>query len=187
MGLVAVVVGAAALLIRIEGGIRLGDEPGRTEHAYYTLPELAQPVLLAAFAVALGAAVVHVVRQRLVAGILLFVYWFVVWVYWLFNSPVLRWLTPLQVPPVPVDVGPASTSPASFPQEWLLSTPGEYQEQWVRLVVSPSLAAWHDVYLVALTLLAVAVAVPGRVRRACAVAGAVLAVGAVLMQAVVNP
>ena len=43
-----------------------GDEPGHTAHAHYSLPELLQPVLLACFAVALGAAVVHLVRSRAV-------------------------------------------------------------------------------------------------------------------------
>ena len=69
----------------------------------------------------------------------------------------------------------------------MLSAPGEFQDYWARLVVSPAMAAWHDVYLVALTLLAVAVAVPGRTRRWLLVAGALLAVVAVLMQRVVTP
>jgi hypothetical protein len=188
VGLVALVVTVGALVLRMRGGLTLGDEPGRTAHAYYTLPELLQPVLLAAFAVALGAAAVHLLRHWLVASVVLFVYWFLVGAtYWVFNGAVLRWLTPMLVQPVPVDVGPVSTDPTTFPASWLLSAPGEFQDHWVRLVVSPALAGWHDVYLVALTLLAVAVAVPGRLRRAAAAGGAVLGVLAVLLQYAVTP
>ncbi len=188
VALVAVVVAVGAVTLRVTGGLGLGDEPGRTAHAHYTWPELLQPVLLAAFAVALGAAAVHLLRHWLVASVVLFVYWFLVGAtYWIFNGDVLRWLTPMQVQPVQVEVGPASADPSSFPASWLLSAPGEFQDHWARLVVSPALAGWHDVYLVALTLLAVAVAVPGRVRRPAAVAGVLLAVLGVLLQQAVTP
>jgi hypothetical protein len=188
VGLVALVVAAGATWLWATGGVRLGDQPGRTDHAMYTAPELLQPVLLAALAVALGAAVVHLVRQRLLASILLVVWWFLVGgTYWMFQGDVSQWLTPLQVQPVLVEVAPAATDPSTFPSEWLLSAPGEYQDFWGRLVVSPSMAAGHDLYLVGLTLLAVAVAVPGRVRRLLLGAGAVVAVGAVLLQAAVAP
>jgi hypothetical protein len=188
VGLVAFIVAAGTVWLRATGGVRLGDEPGLTMHAHYTLPELLQPVLLAGFAVALGAAVVHVVRSQLAAHVLLFVYWFLVGgAYWMFQGRGVQLVTPLQVQPNTVDVGPPTTDPTSFPSDWLLSVPGEYQPFWGRLVVSPQLAAWHDVYIVALTLLCVAVAVPGRLRRPLLLAGAVLAVGAVAMQAVVTP
>ena len=51
----------------------------------------------------------------------------------------------------------------------------------------PELAAWHDLYLVALTLLAAAVALPGRYRNRLAVVGAIVAVVSVLLQASVTP
>lgn len=188
VGLVALVVAVGAVVLRVRGGLALGDEPGRTAHAYYSLPELLQPVLLAAFAVALGAAAVHLLRHWVVASIVLFVYWFLVGAtYWVFNGEVLLWLTPMQVQPVSVDVGPVSTDPTTFPASWLLSAPGEFQDHWVRLVVSPALAGWHDVYLVALTALVVAVAVPGRLRRPLVAAGVLLAVLAVLLQRAVTP
>jgi hypothetical protein len=188
IGLAAVVVAAVAVWLRVRGGLDLGVEPGHTAHAYYSLSELLQPVLLAGVAVALGAAVVHVVRQRLVAAIVLFVGWFLVGAtYWLFNGDVTRWVTPLQVQPVDVEVGPAAANPAGFDSSWLLAPPGEYRDHWARLVVSPSLAGWHDVYLVGLTALLVAVAVPGRTRRPLLAGGALLAVVAVLMQAAVTP
>ena len=188
VGLVTVVVAAVSIWLRVRGGLELGDEPGRTAHAYYTLPELLQSALLACFAVALGAAVVHVVRQRLAASIALFLFWFLVGgTYWMFNGSVARWLAVVQTQPVFVEAGPRSADPTSFPAGWLLSGPGDFQDFWARLVVSPAMAAWHDVYLVALAMLAVAVAVPGRTRRWLLVAGGLLAVYAVLMQRMVAP
>ena len=187
VGLVAVVVAAGGVWLRVRGGVGLGDEPGHTEHAYFSLPELQQPVLLGCLAVGLGAAVVHVVRKRLVASVVLFLTWFLVGAtYWLFSG-VAEWLTPVQVQPSFVRVGPWDADPSRFPSDWLLSAPGQYQDYWARMVVSPSLAAWHDVYLVALTLLTVAVAVPGRLRRRLLAVGGLLAVGAVLLQATVAP
>lgn len=187
VGLVLLVVAAGAVYLRVTGGLRLGDEPGMTLHAHYSLPELLQPVLLAGFAVALGAAVVHVVRSTLAAYVLLFVYWFLVSTYWLFTGSVLQALTPLQVQPHLVEAGPRGADPTTFPSDWLLSVPGEFQDFWGRLVVSPTLAAWHDVYVLGLTALCVAVAVPGRWRRPLLVAGSVVAAVAVAMQLVVAP
>jgi hypothetical protein len=188
VAVVAAVVAATAAWLQLTGGMPFGDEPGRTAHAQYTLPELLQPVLLAGFGVALGAAVVHLVRSRLVASILLFVWWFMTGaMYWIFNGDVVRWLAPLQVQPLYVEVGSPATDPLSFPASWILSTPGEYQDHWARLVVSPGVAAWHDVYVVALMLLALAVALPGRLRRVLLVSGVALGAVAVLAQAWVAP
>jgi hypothetical protein len=184
----AVLVAIAAAWLRSRGGLSLGEEPGRTLHAHHTLPELLQVVLLAGFAVAIGAAAVHVVRRRLAASIVVTLGWFLLGgASWLFNGPVLQWLTPVQVQPANVEVGPWDADPASFPEGWLLTPPGEYQDHWSRVVVSPAMAAWHDLYLVGLVLLAAAVAVPGRTRRPLAVAGAVAAVAGVLLQQVVAP
>lgn len=188
VGLVAVVVAAGALWLRLGGGLAMGAEPGRTLHAHFSLPELLQPVLVAAFAVALGAAVVHVVRHPLSASIVLFVMWFIAGpAYWTINGPVLRWLAPVQVQPISVEVASAHTDPQTLPATWLLEGPGPFQDYWARIVVVPELAAWHDLYLVALTLLAAAVALPGRYRRRLVVVGASVAVVAVLLQASVTP
>ena len=117
VALIAVVVVAGEIWLRQRGGLDLGDEPGRTLHAHYTLPELIQPVLLAALAVAAGAAVVHVVRQRLVASIVLVVGWFLFGAtYWLFGGPVVRWLAPIQPQPMLVEIGPWDADPSTFPQ-----------------------------------------------------------------------
>ena len=188
VGLVAVLVVGAGVWLRLRGGIGMGDEPGHTDHAYYSVAELLQPVLLACFAVALGAAVVHLVRSRTVAWIVLPLTWFLFGAtYWMFQFPVIQTLTPFQVQPSVFEVAPGDADPTSLPASWLLSAPGEYQDYWGRVVVSPALAGWHDVYLVALTLLLLAVAVPGRWRRPLLLAGAGLAFVGVAMQLVVAP
>ncbi|HSO65460.1 MAG TPA: hypothetical protein VLQ78_10200 [Ornithinibacter sp.] len=187
VGLVALAVAVGALWLRLAGGVALGVEPGRTLHAHFTSAELLQPVVLTAFAVALAAAVVHVVRHPLAASILLFVMWFIAGpAYWVVNGPVLRWFAPVQVQPLELNVAPPGTDPLTLPAGWLLQPPGEFQDHWARIVVVPELAAWHGVYLLGVTLLAAAVAIPVYRRRLAAL-GAVLAVVAVLIQASVTP
>lgn len=182
------VVVACAVALQVHDGIELGDEPGRTEHAFYTAPELAQPVLLAAFAVALGAAVVHVVRSRVASTVVLTVFWFLCGAtYWAFSGDLARLLAPLQVQPFQVRAGAWDADPTTFPADWLLSAPGEYQDYWARLIVSPWLAAWHDLYVAGLVLLAAGVALSGRPRRVLLVAGLVVAVVAVGLQQAVAP
>jgi hypothetical protein len=188
VGLVVVVVAVGAVWLRLRGGIPLGVEPGRTMHAHFSLPELLQPVLVAAFAVALGAAVVHLVRHPLPASIVLFVMWFIAGpAYWTVNGPVLRWITPVQIQPLSMEAAPANTDPLTLPTTWLLEGPGPYQDYWARIVVLPQLAGWHDLYLVALTLLTAAIALPGRYRRPLVAVGTVLAVVAVVLQRSVTP
>ena len=187
VALMAVVVAAGAIWLRVRGGLDLGDEPGRTLHAHYTLPELVQPVLLAAVAVAAGAAAVHVLRSRLTAAIVLVIGWFLAGTYWLFQGPVVRYFALVQPQPISVEVGLWNADPAGFPATWLLSAPGEYQDYWARLVVSPAVAGWHDAYLVGVTAVLVGIAVPGRLRAPMLAAGVVLAGVAVFMQSVVAP
>ncbi|MFI6675249.1 hypothetical protein [Kribbella sp. NPDC050470] len=163
VGLVAAVVGTAALALRSSGGLSLGDWPAPILHAHYTTPELLQPVTLAGLAVALGAALVHVIRHRLAACIVLFVIWYPTREgYWLFQGDALRTLTLLQVQPVYSNIG-------------------------AELAISPALAAWHNIYLVGLTMLAIGVAVPGRWRPRLLLAGAAVAAVAVGMQRSVSP
>ena len=188
VALVASVVAAGALLLRWSGGVALGNEPGRTLHAHFSLPELLQPVALSAFAVAAGAAAVHLLRHPLAASIALFVLWFVAGpAYWTLNGPVLRWFAPVMVLPYNIEAAPPNTDPLTLPPTWLLEGPGPYQPFWARLVVVPELAAWHNLYLVALTLLAAALALPGRYRRPLLLGGLVLAAATVLLQARVSP
>ncbi|EWT02012.1 hypothetical protein N865_20340 [Intrasporangium oryzae NRRL B-24470] len=188
VALVAVVVAVGALWLRWTGGVAMGAEPGRTLHAHFTLPELLHPVALAAFAVAAGAAAARLLRHPLAGSIAVSVLWFVAGpAYWTLNGPVLRLFAPLMVQPYNIEVAPAATDPLTLPSTWLLEGPGPFQPYWARLVIVPELGAWHDLYLVAVTLLAAAVALPGRYRRPLLAAGAVLAVVTVLLQARVSP
>lgn len=183
VGVVAAVVLVGAVWLRVSGGLDLGDEPGRTEHAQYTLPELLQPVVLAVFAVAVGMAVGAHVRRTVEAVVVVSVLWFATCgLYWIFNAPQFQPLALVQVLPARVVVGPTSADPLSFPETWLLSRPGTYQDGWVRLVVSPEMAAWHDVYVVGLALVAAAFLFSGRTRRSLAGAGVGVATLAAIVQ-----
>lgn len=188
VALVALVVAAGAVGLRLVGGVPLGDDPGRTLHAHHTPPELLQPVLLAAVAVVVGAVAVRVLRHTLAAAIVLTVLWFLVGgTYWLFAGPGTRWVAVVQVQPFSVEVGPIRTDPSTFPADWLLSAPGEYQDHWARLVVSPLVALAHDAYLLGLVLLLLGVVLAGAARRALLPLGLAVATGAVMLQHVAAP
>ena len=189
VAMVALLTVAGGVAARRYGGFDLGDEPGRTLHAQFTLPELLQPVALAVLAVAVGAAAGRRLRHRATATLLLFVGWFpFVTVSWAFQGSRMTPFSILQIQPVSVDVGPVTANPLDFPSAWLLSAPGPYQDHWARLVVSEQLGAWHLVWLLGLTCLFLAVALPRSGRTALLVAGgAVLAVAGVVMQYLVIP
>ena len=185
--LVVVVVGAIA--VAIAGGIEIGDEPGRLTGIGYSVPEMAQPVLLAGYAVAIGAVAGHLIRIRPLASIALFVYWLLVGNFWLWSLPGLRYLTPLQIFPFYEDQpGVLLTNPAHYPSDWILSAPSAWQDGWSRLIVSPDIAVAHDVYLLGLTLLlsAVVISTP-RTRRQLVTIGALLAVAGVVAQGIAGP
>jgi hypothetical protein len=169
------------------GGLWIGMEPGRTTEAFHTVAELAQVVALALVAVALGAALGRR-TSRLVAVVpALFVLWFVVSVYWLFGHPSVTPFSVLQVQPVNITVGPGTADPLSFPSDWLLVGNPHTSEGWQRQWVSEALAWWHDVWLLGVAALLLAVAWPRPGRRALLAAGAVLAVAGLVGQHVVIP
>jgi hypothetical protein len=187
--LLLVTTGYAAFLAwrqRDLGGLWLGMEPGRTTEALFTTGELAQPVALTVLAVATGAALGR--RLPLVSTIpILFVLWFLASIYWLFGDAVTP-LSALQVQPVRVFAGTPSADPLDFPAHWLLDAPHEFSGEWSRLVVSSSLAWWHAVWLVGLSALWIAAAVPrSRARRWSVAAGSVLAVVGLAAQYAVLP
>jgi hypothetical protein len=169
------------------GGLWIGMEPGRTTEAFHTVAELAQVVALALVAVALGAALGRR-TSRLVAVVpALFVLWFVVSVYWLFGHPSVTPFSVLQVQPVNITVGPGTADPLSFPSDWLLVGHPHTGEGWQRQLVSEGLAWWHDVWLLGLAALLLAVAWPRPGRRALLAVGAVFAVAGIVGQQVVIP
>ena len=138
-------------------------------------------------AVATGAAAGRRLRHRATAVLTLFIGWYAVTaMYWLYQFP---WLAPFaifQSQPVYVDLGP-HVDPMQLPASWLLSAPGEYQADWERLVVAPSLAWWHDLWLVALAVMVVALAFPSPLRRRLALIGACTGAVAILAQFLVYP
>lgn len=188
VGLVALLTAAAAAWVRVEGGFDLGDEPGRTLHAQFTLGEVLQPVALALLAVAVGAAAGRRLRHRATAVLLLFVGWFpFVMVGWGFQGRRVTPFSIIQIQPISVPVGPVTDNPLDYPSWWLLSRPGEYQDHWARLFVSGQLAAGHVLWLLGLTCLFLAVAVPRGARTALLGAGLPLAVAGVVWQFAVIP
>lgn len=169
------------------GGLWIGMEPGRTTEAFHTVAELAQLVALALVAVALGAALGRR-TSRLVAVVpALFVLWFVVSVYWLFGQPAVTPFSVLQVQPINVTVGPATADPLSFPSDWLLVGHPHTSEGWQRQLVSEGVAWWHDVWLLGLAALLLAVAWPRAGRRTLLAVGAMLAVAGIVGQQVAIP
>lgn len=185
VGLFTVVV---AVRERQLGGLWLGTEPGRTTEALHTTGELAQHLVLALLAIAVGGALGRRLSRLVSVVPLLFVSWFLVSVYWLFSDPGVTPFSVLQVQPVRVEAGPGSTDPLTFPSHWLLEGPGDYSTVWSRLFVSTALGWWHAVWLLGLAATVLAAAVPaGRARRLLLLAGPVLAVIGVVAQVVVIP
>lgn len=189
--LLAVAGGLAALTAWRErdlGGLWLGMEPGRTTDALHSAGELIQHVALAVLAVALGAALGRRV-SRLVAVIpALVVFWFVVLTYWLFGAPSVTPFSILQVQPVNLPIGHAPADPTSFPAEWLLTGPDGFSDRWQRQFVSESLAWAHNLWLLGLSALALAFAVPGSTaRHRLVLAGATLATLGIVIQFRVIP
>ena len=189
--LVAIGAGAVVLVaigIRLEGGHWVGDAPGRTDEAVHTLPEVIQPMVLMAVAAAVGVAVGRTVRRTGPAMTLGVVLWFLMGVgTWAWQWVPARYVTLVQTQPIEQRVGPADADPHLFPDEWLLSAPDQYDQDWDRILVHQAMAAWHDVYLVGIAAAAAGIAVRGRNGRRLVAAGAVIAVLGVTAQAVVAP
>jgi hypothetical protein len=188
VGLVSLLTAVGAGLARWHGGFDLGEEPGRTLHAHFTLAEILQQPTLAVLAVAVGAAAGRRLRHRATSTLLLFVGWFpFVTVSWAFMSRHVTPFSVIQIQPVSIPAGPIESDPMSFPSTWLLSAPGEYQDHWAHELVSGSLAAGHDLWLLGLACLFLALAVPRRTRVRLLVAGVLLAGAGVSLQYAVIP
>jgi hypothetical protein len=188
VAVVAVLTAAGAIAARWYGGFDLGDEPGRTLHAHFSWPEVLQPVALALLAVAVGAAAGRRFRNRASATLTLFVGWFpFVMAYWMFQAPAVTPFSVIQVQPISVEIGPVDADPLAFPATWLLSMPGEFQDHWARLVVSVPLGAGHNLWLLGLTALFLALALPRRARPALVVTGTVLVAVGITMQYLAIP
>lgn len=161
-----------ALFVSSVDGFYLGDEPGRTAHARFSVFELLQHVALAVLAISTGAAAGRRLAHRFTAALVLFAGWFPpMVVYWMFQVPAVVPFSIVQVQPVNVRIAPRDTDPRIFPAEWLLSRPAEFQDYWGRLYVSSSLAGWHDLWLLGLACLFLALVFTGPWRHRLLVAG----------------
>lgn len=170
------------------GGVDLGDEPGRTLHARFSVGELLQHVALAVLAIASGAAAGRRFASRVTAGLVLFAGWFPpMFVYWMFQLPAIVPFSIVQVQPVNLRVASENTDPLTLPAEWLLSAPGEFQGYWGRLFVSSALAGWHALWLLGLSCLFLALVFTGGWRRRLLTVGSVLAVVGIAAQYAVLP
>lgn len=188
VGIGVTALGVAALAIRIEGGHWVGDWPGRTDTAVHSLPEVIQPMLVLVLAAALGVAAGRTFRRRSpVAVIGVVVLLATGAISWAWQGVPARYVTLVQLQPIEVQVGGVGADPTSFPDEWLLSAPDEYDADWDRVIVHQPMAAWHDVYLGGLVLAAVAVALRGVGGRRLLVVGLTIAVLGVGAQAAVAP
>lgn len=177
VGLAAAFAGLIAWRQRALGGLALGTEPGRTEDALFSMPELLQTVALGLLAVSVGAALGRRLPHPVGATTLLFVFWWAVGAfYWLYGDRRVTPFSVIQVQPVTIPVGPGDADPLSFPSSWLLEAPTEYEPGWVRAFVSEALAWWHNGWLLGLALLLLAATMPEpRIRRLLVVGGLGLA------------
>ena len=177
--LVALWSSAGAVWLGCAAGSRSATSRAAPHTRTTRCPSCCSPCCSACFAVALGAAVVHVVRHRLVASIALFLFWFLVGgTYWMFNGGVARWLRRCRPSRCSSRPGRARPTRRRFP-----STLAALRPRGVPGLLGPAgrvAGAWrHGTTCTwsALTLLAVAVAVPGRCAGAgCSRRGALLAV-----------
>jgi hypothetical protein len=178
--LIVISIGISAFIAwrqRHIGGLTLGVEPGRTSEALFTAGELAQPVALTVLAIAFGAAVGRRMAHLFTVVPILFVVWLATSVYWFFSDRRVTPFSIVQVQPVRLHAGPSTADPLTFPASWLLEAPDEFTDAWMRVVVSEPLAWWHAIWLLGLSGLWLAAALPsGPSRRPMLVAGATLAV-----------
>jgi len=181
VAVLVLVVAALAIVTRIEGGFWIGDGASRIDDAVHSPAELLQPILAGAFAGALGVAIGRATRLRFAAAVTGGLVWLLgSLVYWAWQGVPLRYVTVLQVQPIEVDL-PTGTAPSDMPG-MQLSSPDQYQDAWRWVVVDQAMVAWHDVYLFALVLVAGGLAVRGRAGRVVGAIGALVAVGAVVLQ-----
>lgn len=183
----SVLVVAVAIGIRIEGGLWVGDAPGRTDSAVHGVAEVLLPILLLVLGACAGVAAGRTFRRRvpvIVAGL---VVWFLlIGAFWVWQWIPAVYVVPTQIQPIEVAIEGDPTDPSGLPGSWLL-TQSEDDEEWRRVFVHAPLTAWHDVYLVGLATLAVGVAVRSRTGRRLIVIGALVAGVGIAGQVVVMP
>lgn len=192
--LTALVTVGFAIASRIEGGFWLGDHPRRTDTFLHPISELLQPALVVAFVGALGISIGRA-RTRvsttlvITAGAVLFSLFPG---YWLWNTPPLHVITPVQTQPMHIELD-AATNVNELPADWYVErTEDGAQTRQIggaptrQLVHQPTILG-HDLYLAGLTALAAGLAIRRRLGRRVAVTGAALAVAGIAVQLIVSP
>jgi len=191
--LASIAVIAFAVGIRIEGGLWIGNRPGRTDRAVHGVAELLAPMLMFVVAAAAGVALGRVVRRKAVGIAIGIVAFFVMTgMYWALQFPPVGYVSPVRTQPFSVDIDGPATDPTALPADWLLDRPGDPSDEpddrdWDRVLVSQSVAAWHDVYLLGLALGAIGLAVRSRVGRRLILVGLMVAALGATGQAVMMP
>lgn len=183
----SVLVVAVAIGIRIEGGLWVGEEPGRTDSAVHGVAEVLLPILLLVLGACAGVAAGRTFRRRVPVIVVGLIVWFLlIGAFWVWQWVPAVYVVPTQIQPIEVAIAGDATDASALPGDWLLAY-GEDDGEWRRILVHEPLTAWHDVYLVGLATLAVGIAVRSRTGRRLMVVGAVVAGLGIAGQAVVMP
>ena len=170
----------------IEGGFWMGEGSRRTDTALHSALELLQPALLIALAGAVGVVAGRATHRTvlvIIAGV--FVWMLMFPLYWIWNSPPLHVLVPVQIMPLRVELHDLVSIDAT-PAGWYVEYPNEYGRTFARDLVHLPTVALHDLYLIGLILI-VGAAVGRAHRHTLRMLGIGLAVAGVAGQLAVSP
>ena len=186
VGLALVTTLGIAVVSRIEGGFWMGEGPRRTDSALHTPLELLQPALAVALAGALGVVTGATLRRPLIAILAGAFAWFILFpAYWIWNTPPLNAIVPLQIMPLRVDL-PDVSSIRDVPAGWHVVYPDQYNAKYARELVHTPTVLYHNLFLVGL-LMIVGAAVGRSHRRTVRRGGIALALIGVVAQLAVSP
>ncbi len=170
----------------IEGGFWMGEGSRRSDTALHSALELLQPTLLVALAGAVGVVAGRATHRTvlvIIAGV--FVWMLMFPLYWIWNSPPLHVLAPVQTMPLRVELHDV-VSIDETPAGWYVEYPNDYGRTFARDLVHMPTVALHDLYLIGLILIVGAAA--GRAHRhTLRMVGIGLAVAGVAGQLAVSP
>ena len=186
VGLAFVTTLAIAVVTRVEGGFWMGDGLRRTDSALHTPLELLQPSLVVALAGALGVVTGSTFRRPMIAILAGALAWFILFpAYWIWNSPPLNAIVPLQIMPLRVDL-PDVSSLSETPPDWHVVYPDEYNTEYARDLVHIPTVLYHNLFVVGL-LMVVGSAVGRSRSRTVKRGGIALAILGVVAQLAVSP
>ncbi len=186
VGLALVTAIGIAVVSRIEGGFWMGEGARRTDSVVHSPLELLQPALAVALAGALGVISGSTFRRPLIAILAGGFAWFILFpAYWIWNSPPLNAIVPVQIMPLHVPL-PGVISMAETPADWYVEYPNEFADGYYRTLVHTPTIAFHTLYLVGLIMVVAASAARAH-RRTVRMAGIVILIIGVVAQLAVSP